>query len=476
METSGPGEAPMRLKNYTVAILSSLLFLTGCAAVRTVEEWNRVQTFAKEQTGVKMGWVKSEEENRAIQSEVKKLLSDGLSMDEAVRIALLNNPKLQAFLEELGIAKAELVQAGLLTNPTLSGLIRFPFGGGKSEIEADGLINIADLWQIPFKKKSAEIRLEATILRTCDEILNTISEAKHAYVDFVSLFRILDEVKKTKKEVEDWRGHLLYRQKFGFTSDLEIFAADVAVIDNTLDLAMTERDLRSSRLRLNRVLGLVRERPEYEISVGISEDIKPLPDLDVLINFAISKRPDMQIAKLKVEDLKRVLALERKRIFSNLETGVSYAREADGKSFWGPMVEIQLPIFDQNQAQIAKAEYTLRRAEKEVGAKSENILEEVSDAFERLLFVTKELALIRDRMIPVRKNAVNFSEKYFHAMQLNMVYLLESRQKFLEANRRYFETLREYHHRIIGLERVLGGVLPIAAMEWKDDPKHHGGH
>ncbi len=51
---------------------------------------------------------------------------DGLSSDEAVSIALWNNAAFQVTVSQLGFAKADFVEAGLLANPVLS--LLFPLG------------------------------------------------------------------------------------------------------------------------------------------------------------------------------------------------------------------------------------------------------------------------------------------------------------------------------------------------------------
>ena len=53
-------------------------------------------------------------------------IDDGLTQDEAVAIALWNNPDFQVQLANLGFARADLVEAGLLQNPVLS--LLFPIG------------------------------------------------------------------------------------------------------------------------------------------------------------------------------------------------------------------------------------------------------------------------------------------------------------------------------------------------------------
>src|SRR6266545_4618011 len=52
-------------------------------------------------------------------------LDDGLTEDDAVAIALWNNPALQAEMTALGLARADLIEAGQLRNPSLT--LIFPF-------------------------------------------------------------------------------------------------------------------------------------------------------------------------------------------------------------------------------------------------------------------------------------------------------------------------------------------------------------
>ena len=111
-------------------ILLMAFVVGGCATVRTDQEWNRIENLAENRLGEQVIWEESETERQHIQEEVKRLLDDGLSRQDAVRISVINNRDLQSVFEEIGIAKSDLVQAGLFTNPSLDVLFRFPSGGG----------------------------------------------------------------------------------------------------------------------------------------------------------------------------------------------------------------------------------------------------------------------------------------------------------------------------------------------------------
>ena len=81
-------------------------------------------------------WKQEAVEVRQIEEALDKLLENELTAAGAIQIALLNNARLQARYEELGISQAELIQAGLLKNPTVFGSARFPTNSpGATELE-----------------------------------------------------------------------------------------------------------------------------------------------------------------------------------------------------------------------------------------------------------------------------------------------------------------------------------------------------
>ena len=67
---------------------------------------------------------------------MRSLLGRKLTVDDAVQIAMLNNRELQAVYSDLGLAQADLVQAGLFKNPILDAAILFPLSGVRPDLPA----------------------------------------------------------------------------------------------------------------------------------------------------------------------------------------------------------------------------------------------------------------------------------------------------------------------------------------------------
>src|SRR5438067_5231477 len=100
--------------------------VVGCATVPKDAGFGSVQKAVTDRTGHRIRWNRETAADQEAARAVQSLLQQELAVDDAVQITLLNNRTLQATYEELGVAQAELVEAGLLRNPTLTAEVRFP--------------------------------------------------------------------------------------------------------------------------------------------------------------------------------------------------------------------------------------------------------------------------------------------------------------------------------------------------------------
>src|SRR5688572_3671173 len=98
----------------------ALLAMAGCASLSDDARFSPVEQAVKERTGAETKWVRSEDDANSVRGRIKELLAKPLGPTEAVQVALLNNPGLQASYAEVGIAEADLVQASRWRGPTFS--------------------------------------------------------------------------------------------------------------------------------------------------------------------------------------------------------------------------------------------------------------------------------------------------------------------------------------------------------------------
>jgi cobalt-zinc-cadmium efflux system outer membrane protein len=148
----------------------------GCAKVDPKPDHERASQLITERTGERESYDPTAD--AIVAEKVTALFSDGLTIDEAVRLALLNSPVLQSIFQEIGASRADIVQAGLLTNPSFSLLGQLPEGGGRVKLNLGFGQELVDFWQIPVRKKIAELQLEQAILRVVQQAVDLTADAK----------------------------------------------------------------------------------------------------------------------------------------------------------------------------------------------------------------------------------------------------------------------------------------------------------
>ncbi len=157
-------------------MLFVLALSVGCATVDPNPDYGQASQLVAERTGTPEVYEPSVD--ALVEERVDAFSSDGLTVDEAVRLALLKSPALQSVFQEIGASRADLVQAGLLTNPSFSLLAQFPEGGGRTKLTMGFGQELVDLWQIPVRKKIAEAQLEQTILKVVQQGVDLTADAK----------------------------------------------------------------------------------------------------------------------------------------------------------------------------------------------------------------------------------------------------------------------------------------------------------
>ena len=450
----------MKIVIFGAIGLISLILLSGCGAVKTQEEWTRLEEATGSFTDQEILWEQSDEDEQKIQEEIDKILSDNiLTESEAVKMTLINNRGLQSTFEEIGISKADLVQAGLFHNPSLGIFFRFPFEGDGTNMELEGGFILSDLWQMPFRKKVASARMDAVIMEVSEAVLDAFVKAKMAYSDVYYLNLKMNEVQKIFKESKKISEETERRRNFGFLSELDVSMAQSMLSNVEMELAEAEAEANMAKVRLDRILGIGLKHSGYEIKAEASE-IPEIPDIKDLLQYAMEHRPDIQIARLRIKEAERALKLEKTIILKDLDANVSYEKDIEGSEVFGPGIDLQIPIFDQNRASIARTKYILHKAKKDLQALEGQIKEEILLDLERINLYRIKIGIYEEKTIPLNQKAMEYAGKWVGAMQLNRLYLLETQKELLQSQKDYLETQRELEHIFLELERHLGGSLP----------------
>jgi cobalt-zinc-cadmium efflux system outer membrane protein len=454
------------------AVVVPALILAGCASVSAQRGHDRVSTLVERRTGHRTGWEQGPPDDARVAEWVRSTVAQGLTRARVVQIALINSPELATDYEELGISQADMVQAGLLSNPTFSAELGLPLHNGQLSEQRFGIAqNFLDLFVLPLRKQIAREQFEADTLRTAHRALEVVAEAEK---DFATVQASAELVGFRRAIVEAGRASadLAARQyEAGNINTLQLSIERAAYEQAKVDLAQEELEQLEGREQLDRLLGLWGETTAWKVA----EPLPPLParepDLQHLESFAIDQRLDVASARSQAQLLAKAVDLARStRFLGRLEIGVDTHRDPDGPRVLGPNLVIELPIFDQRQAAIARLEAQRRQQERRLAGLAIAARSEVRLARARLEAARQTALHYRDTVLPLRRRVVEESLLQYNGMFLSPYELLNAKQAEVEANRGYLQAWRSYWMAHADLERAAGGSLPPPTHEERKQP------
>jgi cobalt-zinc-cadmium efflux system outer membrane protein len=472
----------------------------GCDKVDAQPDFQRAA--AEIEARLDVGDVYDPAADALVAERVQVLIADGLTVDEAVRAALLNNRGFQAMFAALGASRADVVQSGLLSNPTLALGLRFPEGGGRSNLTFGLAQEIVDLWQIPVRRRLAEAELAQVVRQVLHRAVELSAQVRAGAYEAIGLAQA-ERIAEANVALAE-RSLSLTESRFraGELSQLDVNLLRMQVVDAKRARIVVNRDRLIAEARLARLLGLSRNAGSL---VLIDELVAPVTigdDDAVLIELALAERFDVQVADAQVLAAGEELIRQQRSVFRSIGVGFELERvekraQAGRKlladtvrssaragaltlpevqtrrqrrrersmvidAILGPTLQLEVPLWDQNQAQIAKARFNLLRAGKE----REDLLDAVAlDVRTSAARVRAAGALVRffeDESLPVAEAGESGARQLFDMGEASVLVLIQAQESLIVQRRAHIDALIEYALGLAELERSVGGRLPPA--------------
>src|SRR6266852_6090382 len=445
----------MKMTHLTVAALTA----AGCASTSPRPSFEQVSKLVEERGGKPLHWDEGTPANAQVQAHVRDLLRGTLTPEGAVEVALLRNQGLIATYEELGVAQADLVQAGLLHNPTFGARVRFPTGAGLTATEFSVAEDFLGIFTLPLRKRVAAAQLDASKARVGNAVLDLTAEVRGAFVGLQAA-QATAKVRQLVLDAQQAAAELRRRQHAaGNVGDLELVQEEAFYQQAKLDLARAQTQVLEQRV--NRLLGLWGEESN---SWKVPDELPVLPAaepaLEHVESLAVARRLDLAAAHSEAHALEQAAsAAGITRFIPALGVGVSTERDAERTRVTGPSVTLELPLFDQGQARVARLAAQVRRARAREAELAVNMRAEVCALRSRLLARRGVVEHYRAVLLPLRERVVQHAQLRYNSMLLGVFQFLLARREQINAYRDYLDSVRDYWIARADLERAAGGSL-----------------
>ncbi|NLE58098.1 MAG: TolC family protein, partial [Planctomycetes bacterium] len=431
-----------------------------------------------------------------------------LLLQEAVTTALRSNRELRADLEMIAQADADLVQAGLLTNPTLNFMIMFPSGGGRSMLRGSGLPmqQLQDLWMIPARQEVARAALQETILRVADRAIVTAADVKKVYARLQYTQRAIELIRENMEIVDQSTRIIETRQAAGRASQVQVNLSRIRHLGLRSELMAVEAEHRAAQRELLALMGFAAASDGWQVEpIHETQTQVDSPGTEEeLVRLATVQRLDLKAAEWQVLAAEHEIELMQLEAWPELALGLGFERMAAPPSqnqrlagrfgnalaqnlldrAWGmptepgppmiepfgpktremkytvgPMIEMELPIFDQNQAQIARAVHMHRQRLAQYESRFQEAVRMVRESLVMRRQAGEQVDFYRREMLPEVGRNVDLARQSYIAGQEDLTVYLQSQEGLLMTRLRALQFLRDCLVRQAELERAAGGRL-----------------
>lgn len=384
---------------------------------------------------------------------------NALTLEAAVRLALVNNPSLRASRARTDAAAGRAQQAGKWSNPELElSAEDWPVDHGNGFSDAKQLIGISQSLPYP-GKKSLDRRISGVGVKLSGAELavrrtEVVRDVQAVFYRVLAVGRMVEVSEQLVSVAESAAATARKRVDAGAAAYQEQLRAEVQLEQARTELAERQRELAAAR----RVLAALIGRPEMK-SAPLAGALAETPD-STLLNVEgqdwLARHPSALAAQAIVEQAELEARRARLEKYPDVKLGVAGGRigETD-ESIVQVGLSIPLPVLNTGKGREREANANVTVATAEQQSVQQQLLRELAGARERYRTATEQVARYRERILPKADEALRLVQTGFDQGKFSFIDLLDTQRTDAEAHLTFQEKLLELNLAQAELEALL---------------------
>ncbi|HEX3987295.1 MAG TPA: TolC family protein [Acidobacteriaceae bacterium] len=387
-----------------------------------------------------------------------------LSLDDVIRLALRHNHNLLAAQATIQQSQAEEVTANLRPDPVLLGDSQFLPIFQPDQFNSDYLNNTAQfdlgVSYLFERGKKRQHRLQAakdvtTVTRSqvADTERGLTFNVASQYINVELAESTLALAQQDLESFQDTVGIANAQYKDGDISEDDLLKIKLQLLQFQSDVSAAQLARVQGLSDMRQLLGY--EGVPLDYDVAPSFDYQPVPgSLDDFEARALQIRPDLRAAQQGVTAAKSQYQLQKSIGKRDVTGQMSYTHiQYSELSLFG---QIQLPIFDRNQGEIARAGYAITQAQEQEKFAQGQVLTDVRDAFENLRSNNSIIGLYRSGYLDEAQQDRDIAEYAYHRGAASLLDFLDAERSYRSVQLGYRQALASYLLAVEQLREAVG--------------------
>jgi outer membrane protein, heavy metal efflux system len=388
-----------------------------------------------------------------------------ITLDDAIQMALAHNHALLAARTTIQQNEAEETTANLRPNPVLLGDAQFlplfngnEFDSNYLDNDAQFDIGVSYLFE---RGKKRQHRLEAakdqtavTTSQVADNERTLTFQVASQFVNVQLAESALDLAQQDLKSFQNTVDISQERYKAGDISEDDYLKIKLQLLQFQSDASQAELAKAQALSDLRQLLGYESVSADYDVAGTL--DYQPVRgNLEDLQAKALSTRPDLRAAQQGVTAANSQYELMKANGKRDVTAQINYTHIADlnTASLFG---QIQIPIFDRNQGEIARTHFAITQAQEQERAADGQVLTDVRDAFEALRSNDQIIQLYRSGYLDEAQQDRDISEYAYKRGAASLLDYLDAERSYRAAQLAYRQSLASYNLAAEQLREAVG--------------------
>ena len=382
---------------------------------------------------------------------------ESLNIEHAIRLALANDPRIQASLWRVRVAEAEANQVRLLPNPILTIDIRFPLTkNANTAFEPTLGADLLSLLQKPAQIAAVDNRLRASASTALVTVLDVMAEVQEAYAASRSVDAEIENAQRRRQRIQQLRALSQKRLDAGEGTRLDVLTLDAQLMQAELDVADLDLLKIDHHLALVRLLGEPRSGDSWKLSPWESPNGTVLPSESQWIEAALLNRPEILARIWELRALGEDLNVASFPPLQGGDLAVHGERDPDWRV--GPSLTVPLPIFDFGQETREKVKALRTAARHELVQQRSEIIHAVRLAYATYIHSRQTLTNAQERLLPLQQRQLDQARLAYQAGDANLATLLLAQNDLELTLTKILELQEKVTVARVRLQRAAGGA------------------
>src|SRR5271168_1352647 len=388
-----------------------------------------------------------------------------IALDEAIRLALQHNHALLAAQSTILQNQAQEITANLRPNPTLSWDTQFfplfnpsEFNSSYLENQAQFDVGIGYLFERGGKRKRRyQAAKDATAVTRAQVTDNERQLTFNLSQQFINVLLAQSTLDLAQQDFDSF-------QKTVDISESRFKAGDMSegdLLKIKLQLLQFQSDVFAAKLSKVQALAALRQQLGFEsvpdnYDVEGSLDYQPVHgNMDDFKALALRTRPDLQAAQLGVTAAHSQESLAEANGKRDLNVTFDYTH-TNGQNSGAFYFNIDLPIFDRNQGEIARTRYAITQFQELQNEAAQQVLTDVVDACEALHSNDQIIQLYRGGFVDQAQKSRDITEYAYRKGAASLLDFLDSERTYRANQLAYRQALASYMTALEQMRQAVG--------------------